>query len=75
MIVRLTRWVGSEMQTIEVNIDEQGDIEATVQGVAGPGCADVGKFLDELGQVTEDQNTAEFYQPATTDTSVYGGMG
>ncbi len=83
MIVKLTRWFGSELQTIDVKIDEQGNIEATVEGMAGPACADVSKFLDELGQVTEDQNTAEYYQQSpvelyrqiTETSTLYGGLG
>lgn len=75
MIVKLTRWVGSELQTIEVKIDEQGSVEATVQGIQGPACADVSKFLDGLGLVTEDLNTAEYYQQATNTTTLYGGLG
>ena len=51
-----------QAHTIEVVITEDGEIKATVQGVAGPACEDLSRFLDQLGEVVEDKKTPDFYQ-------------
>ncbi len=64
--------------TIEIEITPQGEVKATVQGVKGAACTDISKFLDELGEVVEDQATAEMYeQPASTSSylNIGGGLG
>lgn len=48
--------------TIDVTITEDGEVKATVQGVAGPACEDLSRFLDQLGKVVEDKPTPDFYQ-------------
>jgi len=68
----------SQPHTIEIEITAQGEVKATVQGVKGAACADISRFLDELGDVVEDRATTEMYeQPAATSsyTSVGGGQG
>lgn len=51
-----------QAHTIDVTITEDGEIKATVQGVTGPACEDISKFLDRLGEVVEDTKTPDFYQ-------------
>ncbi len=48
--------------TIDVVIGADGQVHATVQGVNGPQCGDLSKFLDELGTVVEDNRTPEYYR-------------
>ncbi len=63
--------------TIKIEISPEGEVKATVQGVKGAACTDISKFLDELGNVIEDQATAEMYEQPTS-TSPYatvGGLG
>jgi hypothetical protein len=64
--------------TIDIEISPQGEVRSTVQGIKGAACGDISKFLDELGNVVEDQATAELYeQPTATSsyTTVGGGVG
>lgn len=56
--------------TIDVMITEDGEIKATVQGIQGSACADISKFLDQLGKVVEDKKTPDFYQA----TQAVGGI-
>lgn len=66
MIVELTKYDNSgQAHTIRVEIDEEGNVAAQVEGIQGPACGDASKFLDELGVVTRDDPTAEMYQQAT----------
>ena len=48
--------------TIDVVITDDGEVKVTVQGVQGPACEDISKFLDQLGDVIEDKKTPDFYQ-------------
>lgn len=73
--LKLVRWVGSERQVINVEIDLKGKLSATVEGVAGPACADVSKFLDEMGVVEVDEPTPDFYQAASDNATLYTGGG
>lgn len=75
MQVKLTRQMGGQTQTINVEIDEQGNVKATVEGVAGPACAEVSAFLDRLGPVEVDENTPDFYQQTVGQAQLYGGFG
>jgi len=74
MELKLTRQVGGETQVINVQIDAQGQVKAVVEGVAGPVCGEISAFLDGLGLVTRDENTPDFYQQATGQTQIYGGL-
>ncbi len=69
MIVLLTKWDGGQAHSIRVEIDEAGNVAAVVEGVSGPACSDISKFMDTLGVVTRDEPTPEFFQAAVeTDT-------
>jgi len=48
--------------TIEIKIAPDGKIEGEVQGIFGPECEEISKWLDELGLVELDENTPEYYQ-------------
>jgi hypothetical protein len=45
---------------ITIIIDADGHIESTVGGVEGPACAELTKWLEELGTVEIDSQTADF---------------
>ena len=50
------------MQTIDISIDREGKVTAHVQGVKGPSCDDVIKWLRELGQVESETRTPDYFQ-------------
>lgn len=45
---------------IEIEIGPNGEIKSTVHGVAGPDCAKLSAWLDDIGLVVEDVNTEDF---------------
>lgn len=47
--------------TIEIEITPEGQIKSTVKGVSGPDCGRLTKWLEELGSVTKDEHTLDFY--------------
>lgn len=49
--------------TIEVTIDEKGNVTGTVKGVAGRACEGLSAWLDKLGEVTVDEHTADYDKP------------
>ncbi len=54
------------MHIIEVIVSPAGETRIQTQGYGGSSCLQASRFLEEaLGAVTEDQKTAEFYQPGT----------
>lgn len=48
--------------TITVTLKADGTMETVVDGIKGPSCEEATRFLEELGTVTADSNTPEFYQ-------------
>ena len=54
----------SELQEIEVVIDEAGNVRIMVQGAIGSKCLDLTKDLEQLlgGEVLERQHTDEYEQ-------------
>ncbi len=46
---------------IEIVIDLEGNFEATVLGITGTACEGISAFLDELGEVTIDQHTLDYF--------------
>ena len=48
--------------TIELVIDENGNVEAEAHGIDGPDCTDIMKFLDDLGEVKVDQKTSDWFK-------------
>lgn len=49
---------------IIVEVSPDGDITSRVIGVNGPSCSSLTAWLDELGKVTRDVNTPDYYKPA-----------
>ena len=50
---------------IVLQINPQGKVMLQTQGVKGPACRQIDRFLREgLGEVLHEQRTAEFYQTA-----------
>ena len=45
---------------IVIEIGPDGHITSTVQGIDGPSCAALTKFLEELGTVEVDSPTADY---------------
>ena len=53
----------AKKRDIVITIGPDGEVEITVEGVAGKDCMDFTKFLeDELGEVTKREFTSEYYQ-------------
>lgn len=48
--------------TILIEITPQGDFSAEVNGVQGPQCSDISKWLDSLGNVELDEKTPDYYK-------------
>jgi hypothetical protein len=48
--------------TIEITIMPNGEVKSTVKGVKGTACHEISKWLDDLGKVTHDSKTPDFYQ-------------
>lgn len=48
--------------TIDISIDEEGKITSEVKGITGSACTQISKFLDDLGTVTEDRHTSDYYK-------------
>jgi len=54
---------GSTMAEIIVDFDEAGDPEISVSGIAGGGCKDATRALEQaLGAVVREELTPEFHQ-------------
>jgi len=60
--------------TIEIEIDEEGKLQATVKGIKGKKCTEASKFLDQMGTVLADQPTAEMYQQELAGQTVKQGQ-
>ncbi len=54
----------STPQTIEIVISLTGEATVQTKGFAGATCRDASRFIEQaLGERTNEQLTAEFYQP------------
>jgi len=71
--------MSQQPHTIEIVITPDGEVKATVQGIKGPSCGEASAFLDRLGEVVEDRDTAEYYEQPMHDschnTAGAGGRG
>jgi len=47
---------------IHFEISPEGEIQFTVKGIRGKGCEAVAQALNELGEVTGEEKTSEYYQ-------------
>ncbi len=60
--------------SIEIIIDENGNLKSTVLGVEGPACEMISQFLKELGKARVDQKTADYFKkPKNTVRVKQGG--
>lgn len=67
--IKLSKMLDSgEMVDIVVEIDPSGAMTALVEGVAGPSCSEISAFLDQMGIVTSDEATSDFYQMETVQS-------
>lgn len=45
---------------INITIDEEANLHSEVEGVAGPACEGLTKWLERLGKVLEHRKTADY---------------
>lgn len=63
----------AKKRDIIITIGPDGNVQLTVEGVAGPDCIDFTKFLeDELGDVTERTHTSEYYCESESQVETVG---
>lgn len=56
---------------IEITVSPKGDVTVQTKGYSGSDCLQASKFVEQaLGIVTQEQKTAEFYQPAVTEQQI-----
>ena len=58
---------------IIVEIDTEGNIKGEVQGIAGSACEKLSSWLDELGNVTQDKKTSDFFKDDGQHVYIKGG--
>jgi hypothetical protein len=59
---------------IKVTITPAGDVKVAVEGKCGPGCKDMTRELEnDLGDVSNDTKTPEFFQQETKQGLKQGG--
>lgn len=57
-------------ETIEVTIDENGNVTFHAKGIKGSGCHDLlNEFAKDLGTIKDRKKTGEYYEKAKTGTS------
>jgi hypothetical protein len=49
-----------EEYSIDVVINEEGEIESTVNGVMGPSCEELTSWLENLGDTVEHYHTPDY---------------
>lgn len=62
------------MQTVTIEVDEEGAVKVSVEGVAGRGCVDLTRAVERaLGQTTKRAETAAYYQQEARQSVRAGG--
>ena len=55
------------MESLTIEIDENGKVVVHIQGVKGKGCESIEKAIaDALGKTVKSDKTSEYYAPAET---------
>lgn len=61
----------THVSKISVMVSPKGETTINVNGVAGPGCADLTRFLKEGEEIESTQRTSEFYdKPGGTEQTI-----
>lgn len=47
---------------IDIEINEEGEITSTVNGVQGPSCEELTDWLEDLGETIEHRRTPGYYR-------------
>lgn len=56
---------------IVIEIDPQGKIASTVNGIEGPSCSELTKWLEDLGVVEVDSPTADYRKQPKQGISIH----
>lgn len=56
--------MANQAHTIEITILPNGKIQGEVKGVKGKECGPLTKWLDEIGEVTVDKQTPDYFKPS-----------
>lgn len=59
--------------SIVITIDKEGNIQGKVEGVAGKSCGTLSSWLEELGTVTYDGVTPDWYKPDGAKVEITAG--
>lgn len=51
-----------EAHEIHITIDKDGNLAVETKGVQGEGCEALAAVLDELGTVTSEEHTTDYYR-------------
>lgn len=62
------------MKKLRITISPSGEVSVGVEGVAGGGCLDATKFLEDAlgGKVEAREMTSEYYSAEQTETVTVG---
>lgn len=63
--------VNMTQHSVEIIIDENGQIEGEIKGIKGGGCEAVFKWLSRLGNVLSHKSTKEKFQKEALKEKVY----
>lgn len=53
----------SDDHQITISIKPDGSLSSEVSGIAGTKCTTLSAWVNQLGQVTEDKHTEDYYKP------------
>jgi Protein of unknown function (DUF2997) len=60
------------LKTIEITVDSKGECTVQTKGFAGSSCREASKFVEKaLGVVVSDAPTAEMYQSAVENVTLF----
>lgn len=61
-----------QREEIEITVHPDGRVEYLIKGVKGSACENISALLEQLGQIEQEERTAEYYEK-DTDTNVHVG--